>query len=145
MSCRPLHAASHHACSPRPQVRYLNLEREALSGQVTDKAASGPVTGQKVPWGKELMKLNANESDLLNAIQDTLMITVKGIAGARAWWGGSGCAPTRVLLAGEIPPPCTVCRWRGTRKGAFEVRMSGALCFPVTPGLDSSAGMQNTG
>lgn len=62
-----------------PQVRYLQLERDALSGEVTDKTAS-PEGGQKVPWGRELMKLNVNESDLLNAIQDTLMITVKGIA-----------------------------------------------------------------
>lgn len=62
-----------------PQVRYLKLERETLSGKVADKE----VTGKKVPWGRELMKLNDNESDLLNAIQDTLMITVKGALAGR--------------------------------------------------------------
>ena len=60
------------------QVRYLRLERSAAEGGGVEAAAAGGAA--KVPFARELLALNANESAYLNAIEDTLMITVKGIA-----------------------------------------------------------------
>ena len=67
------------------QVHYLKLERQISAQEESEVANPGtPKTGAQwaptVPFAKDLVSLNANASEIRSVVEDTLTITVKGIA-----------------------------------------------------------------
>ena len=123
---------------------YLGLERQLAAAEGTSSATSTPKGSSeiKVPWASDMLKLNANESDIRSAIEDTLSITVKGIA--------AGCAaalrlpcPGRRLgrsLLSEQPlkkrrlrPPRAGCKTPGEQSGASSGGRLMHVRVPVMP------------